>query len=225
MLEAVEQQEMARRAAFMMALRAKNAANHRVLQALEAVPREMFLQAKCQGNAFADRMQPIDCGQMGLAPSLIARHLTILEIKEDHRILEVGTGSGYQAAVISHLCGYLTSVERYRTLVELASRRLASLKRRNVEVVLGDGLMVDSAWEDEGVVYDRIILNGCISEVPNFLLNKLAAGGQLLVPVRGAGERGLSQVLLISGSGRAQERQELGFAPYLPLVGGTAKKM
>src|SRR6187397_2208124 len=158
---------------FLLTLRRRGIADQAVLRAMDEVPREYFVETAFVGTAYADRALPIACGQTISQPYVVAYMTEQLNVGPEHRVLEIGTGSGYQAAVLSRLAREVVSIERYRTLVETARRRLAALDFTNVEIVAGDGL--------EGVPsrapYDRIMVTAAAEAVPPALIDQLGEGG------------------------------------------------
>src|SRR5437660_2424987 len=125
---------------FLLSLRQRGIMDAAVLRALDEVPREYFVENRLTERAYADQALPIDCGQTISQPYVVAYMTERLAVRPEHRVLEVGTGSGYQAAVLSRLAREVVTVERYRTLAEAARIRLSTLGYGNVEVVVGDGL-------------------------------------------------------------------------------------
>lgn len=191
-------EEREARAAFVLGLRGRGIGDRAVLAAIERVPRRLFLAAIYHQLAYRDAAVPIECGQTASAPSQVARMAQILAVQPSHRVLEIGTGSGYQTAVLSHLAGEVHSIERFRGLVNLAVQRLAALKLTNLSLHHGNGLGIgreddelDTPLEespgtkrlDPRQKFDRIIVNGAWSEVPSSLISLLRPGGMLLMPV------------------------------------------
>lgn len=180
----VSAEEIEARAALVLALRRLGVRDRVVLSAVEHVPRRLFLTAAHHRLAYEDRPLPIECGQTVSSPSLVARAVEALELSESRSILEVGTGSGYQTAVLAHVAGRIDSIDRYRTLAELARQRVAALKLDNVVIHHGDGLQGFL----ERAPYDRIILTGAVQNVPETLFAQLSANGILIAPVGPPGE-------------------------------------
>ncbi|MDD7908749.1 MULTISPECIES: protein-L-isoaspartate O-methyltransferase family protein [Pseudovibrio] len=214
--------ERERRAAWVMDLRSNGVSDYAVLGALEAVDRRMFLYAKHQALAYADRAFPIDCGQMSTPPSMTGKICGLMELKGDHRVLEIGTGSGYQSAILSKLVGEVVTLERYRTLAQLAEDRIRSSRITNVTVLHADGLSAVSDEEERGQ-FDRILLNGCVDRLPGFLLDELLPGGKIYVPIRGEGR--LPILTVFEKAGRSTEQKPLGAFRFLPLTPGIAAKL
>ena len=124
---------------FLLTLRRRGISDQAVLRAMDEVPRERFVETTFTDRAYADQALPIACGQTISQPYVVAYMTEQLGVRSHHRVLEVGTGSGYQAAVLSRLARDVVSIERYRTLADQARERLKSLGYDNVEVVVGDG--------------------------------------------------------------------------------------
>ena len=135
-----ERAENVGRMEFLLSLRRRGIGDQAVLRAMDEVPRELFVPAEHHDIAYADRALPLACGQTISQPFLVAYMTEQLEALPTHRVLEVGTGSGYQAAVLSRLAREVVTVERYRTLADAARTRLEVLGCRNVTVIAGDGL-------------------------------------------------------------------------------------
>jgi protein-L-isoaspartate(D-aspartate) O-methyltransferase len=144
---------------------------------MDEVPREQFVMPSQVKSAYSDRAMPIACGQSISQPYIVAYMTEQLMVEPQHHVLEVGTGSGYQAAVLSRLVKKVTGIERYRTLAQTARARLASLGYDNVEVIVGDGL----AGAPDRTPFDRIIVTAAAEQVPEALLAQLAVGGTMIL--------------------------------------------
>src|SRR5437763_5424010 len=158
---------------FQLTLRRRGISDQAVLRAMDEVPREAFVEPRDRGDAFRDTALGIACGQTISQPFVVAYMTGQLELKPDHRVLEIGTGSGYQAAILSKLCRQVVTIERFRTLADTARQRLERLHCDNVEVLLRDGFGIPTA---AGQV-DRIIVTAAMLEVPAALTRRLAPGG------------------------------------------------
>ena len=154
---------------FMLDLRRRGISDQAVLRAMDEVPREHFVESPLVGEAYFDRALPIACGQTISQPYLVAYMTEQLGVQPEHRILEVGTGSGYQAAVLSRLAREVISIERYRTLADAARSRLATLGFRNVDVRVGDGLL----GVPERAPYDRIMVTAAAEAIPEQLVDRV----------------------------------------------------
>ncbi|ADZ70625.1 protein-L-isoaspartate(D-aspartate) O-methyltransferase [Polymorphum gilvum] len=179
----VSRDEIEARAALVLGLRRRGISDRRVLSAIERVPRRLFLAAAHHKLAYEDSLLPIECGQVVSAPSLVAAMVEALDVQPDSTVLEVGTGSGYQTAVLTHLARQVYSVDRYASLVTLARQRLAALRIGNAEIQHADGLL----GLKERAPFDRIIVTGAVAEVPEALRAQLAPGGRIVLPLGPAG--------------------------------------
>ena len=205
---------------FLLGLRQRGIRDTRVLRALELVPRERFVGEEQIALAFADQALPIDCGQTISQPYVVAAMSEALAMKPEHKVLEIGTGSGYQAAILAHLGKSVVSIERYRTLAEEARARLASLGLANVTVLIGDGA---EGAPDYGP-FDRIVVTAATPEIPHPLQEQLKPGGILLAPL---GPRDGVQMLTRfekTTDGRLIA-EELMAVRFVPLVAGKAASL
>jgi protein-L-isoaspartate(D-aspartate) O-methyltransferase len=202
---------------FLLGLRRRGIRDTNVLRALEQVPRERFVGDEQAELAFADRALPIDCGQTISQPYVVAAMTEALDVRPAHKVLEIGTGSGYQAAILAHLTKSIVSIERYRTLADEARTRLSDLGLANVTVLVGDG--TEGARDD--APFDRIIVTAATPEIPKALIEQLAKGGILLAPV---GPRDGVQMLtrFEKGTGGKLMAEELMAVRFVPLLAGKA---
>ena len=198
-------------------LRSRGVRDTRLLSAIERVPRRLFLSARQHMLAYVDTQLPIECGQTTPAPSVMARMIEALELKPEHRVLHVGTGSGYQAAILGQMVAQVVTLERYRTLVELARQRLVTLKLANVDVRHADGL---AGLSDEDDPFDRILLSGSVATLPRPLMDNLADGGRLVAPVGPVGEE--QRLVRFSRDGK---QADLGPLRVVPLAEGLATRL
>ena len=166
-------------AEFLLRLRSQGITNHRLLSAFEAIPRRNFVPVIHITEAYARGEMPIECGQSMSAVDRVARVLAALEVEEGHRVLELGTGTGYQAALLGKLAKKVLSVERFRTLHEKAGLRISQLGIENVIVSLADG----ASAKTEFGINDRIISNCAFAEIPKDFLENLSSGGIMIAPV------------------------------------------
>ena len=160
-------------------LRPHGVTDERVLQAMASVPREEFLHPRMRRHAYEDRALAIDCGQTISQPLVVALMIQAASPQPDDIALEVGTGSGYAAAVLSKLCRKVVTVEREPALAEHASETLRRLGFENVEVAVGDGSL---GWPHEAP-YNVILVAAAARGVPHALIEQLAEGGRLVIPV------------------------------------------
>lgn len=204
------------RAELLLALRKRGIRDTMVLRAFEQVPRDIFVEPGFRDIAWTDQALPIDCGQTISQPAVVAMMTDALELKPSHTVLEVGTGSGYHAAILGHIAGHVVSVERFRTLAELAAGRLKELGLDNVEVFIADGML----GYPPRAPYDRIVLNAAVSEVPEALFEQLKPGGILVAPV---GPAEATQTLTRYRRGtEGLEKRELGLVRFVPMRPGVA---
>jgi protein-L-isoaspartate(D-aspartate) O-methyltransferase len=204
---------------FLLALRKRGISDSAVLRAMDQVPREHFVEGAFIDSAYADQALPIACGQTISQPYVVAYMTEQLAVEPHHRVLEVGTGSGYQAAILSRLAREVISIERYRTLAEAARNRLAMLGYRNIEMLVGDGL----AGVLERAPYDRIMVTAAAETVPKALVDQLAEGGIMVLPL---GPHHTSQQLVKLTKGKAGLEQEVLIGVrFVPLLPGRASEL
>ena len=204
---------------FLLTLRRRGISDQAVLRAMDEVPREQFVGPGFADSAYADQALPIACGQTISQPYVVAYMTERLAVKPHHRVLEVGTGSGYQAAVLSRLAREVMTIERYRTLAEQARKRLASLRYDNVEVVSGDGLTGVPA----GAPFDRIMVTASAATVPQTLLDQLAADGIMVLPL--GPQDGAQHIVKLTKSQTSVEREDLIGVRFVPLLPGPAREL
>ena len=206
-------------AGFLLRLRRQGITDRRVLSALEAVPRRLFVPHGARETAYLERALPIDCGQTISAPELVGLMTASLDVQPDHQVLEIGTGSGYQAAVLSHLARHVYTIERFRTLSELAQLRFKTLKLTNITAVVGDGTL---GWP-ANATFHRIIITAATEAVPPPLFEQLRPGGILLAPV---GPVDGTQALTRYRRGDTGLTSEiLGEVRFVPLIPGKAERL
>jgi len=211
--------ESEQRMGFMLTLRRRGIADQAVLHAMDEVPREHFMEPPFADSAYADRAMPIACGQTISQPYVVAYMTEQLQVKPNHRVLEVGTGSGYQAAILSRLAREVVTIERYRTLANSARARLKALGYSNVEVLLGDGL----GGEPLRAPYDRIIVTAAAESIPPALVAQLADGGIMVLPL--GPHDGPQELVKLTKSGQGIERESLIPVRFVPLLPGQAQEL
>ncbi len=184
----------------------------RVLAAMGRIPRERFVERGQEDQAYEDRALAIECDQTISQPYIVGLMTQALELAGDEKVLEIGTGSGYQAAVLAELAARVVSIERHVELSRRAGAILEELGYRNVRLVVGDG---SAGWPDEAP-YDRIIVTAAASEVPAELFAQLREGGILVIPIGDRDSQTLQAIRKVDGRLRATT---LSGCRFVPLVG------
>jgi protein-L-isoaspartate(D-aspartate) O-methyltransferase len=204
---------------FLLTLRRRGIADQAVLRAMDEVPRARFVDAGFLRSAYADQALPIACGQTISQPYVVAYMTEHLAVQPDHRVLEVGTGSGYQAAVLSRLAREVVTIERYRTLADQAQERLRALGYDNVDVVVGDGF----AGVPGRAPYDRIIVTAAAEIVPETLLDQLAENGVMILPL--GSQNGSQHLIKLTKSQTGTRRENLIPVRFVPMLPGQAQEL
>jgi protein-L-isoaspartate(D-aspartate) O-methyltransferase len=187
--------------------------DRKVLDAMAAIPREAFVPGVPTSLAYDDRALPIDAGQTISQPYMVARMTELLAVEAGDRILEVGTGSGYQAAVLAWLGARVTSIERHQALSDEAGERLANLGVQGVDLRVGDG----SLGEPEGAPWDGIVVTAAGPSIPDALREQLAVGARLVIPV---GPRERQELVVVERRSPADWTEwSDGPVVFVPLVG------
>lgn len=204
---------------FQLNLRRRGISDQAVLRAMEAIPRELFVEAANRADAYRDSALGIACGQTISQPFVVAYMTEQLHLQKHHRVLEIGTGSGYQAAILSRLCGQVLTIERYRTLADSARARLKKVGCENVEVMLGDGFDIPASAGQ----FDRIIVTAAMEKIPESLAQRLEPGGILIAPV---GPHQSTQTLIRMVRTEAGfERKALVDVRFVPALPGVAREL
>ena len=187
--------------------------DQRVLDAMAATPRELFVPNVPASVAYDDRALPIDAGQTISQPYIVARMTELLRVKPGERILEIGTGSGYQAAVLARLGALVTTIERHQDLADAARERLDHLAVEGVDIRVGDG----SRGAADGAPWDGILVAAAAPAIPQELRDQLEVGGRLVIPV---GSMEQQDLRVIERQGRADWTEwSDGAVVFVPLVG------
>lgn len=206
-----------RKVSLLAALRRQGIADERVLAVIEAVPRELFVEDAFADQAYADQALPMSCGQTISQPYIVAFMTAALAVEPQHRVLEIGTGSGYQTAILSGLCKRVYSVERFRTLSEKAGERLKAMKLKNVTQIVGDG---SKGWP-QLAPFDRVIVTAAANTVPKSLVEQMVVGGIMIIPIE---ERaGKQDLYRITRTATGHDSQHLLPVRFVPLVEGLPK--
>jgi protein-L-isoaspartate(D-aspartate) O-methyltransferase len=204
---------------FQLTLRRRGISDQAVLRAMEEVPREAFVETPDRADAYRDSALGIACGQTISQPFVVAYMTEQLQPGKDHRVLEIGTGSGYQAAILSRLCKHVLTVERYRTLADAARNRLEKLGYHNIEVMFGDGFDVPAGAGD----FDRIIVTAAMEQIPESLLQRLEVSGILIAPV--GPHHGTQTLVRVTRAETGFDRKELVDVRFVPALPGIAREL
>ena len=205
-----------------MALRRQGITDMRVLNAMERTPRDLFVEEAFGSSAYQDSALPIACGQTISQPYIVAFMTQALAVGEKMRVLEIGTGSGYQSAVLAPLCRKIYTIERHRPLLKAAEARFKALKLDNIVTKLGDGY---KGWPEQAP-FDRIVVTAAFPQVPESLIAQLKPGGIMIVPVgeQRPGES-ISQLLTkIIRTETGVKREALIPVMFVPMVPGLPRE-
>ena len=211
----VSEDEVSNRIRLIMKLRLSGISDTHVLAAMEAVPRELFVEEAFRDHAWDDTALPIASGQTISQPTVVAWMTAALEVEPRMRVLEIGTGSGYQAAILARLARRVYTVERHKDLLAQAEARFKELKLTNIVTKYGDG---SKGWK-EAAPFERIIVTAAAGEIPATLLSQLAPGGIMVIPV---GKNVADQILLRlrKNADNTISSQHLMNVRFVPLVEG-----
>jgi protein-L-isoaspartate(D-aspartate) O-methyltransferase len=207
-----------RKIRLIMELRRSGVTDARVCGVIERLPRELFVPEAFSDQAYEDTALPIGCHQTLSAPIVVGRMTQALALGERMKVLEVGTGSGYHAAVLSKLCRRVYTIERYRELLEEAARRFAALGIGNITWKVGDGTF---GWPEQAP-FERIVVTAAASDVPPILAQQLAIGGVMVVPVDdGVGD---PRLLRVRRDESGLDTEDLGPIRFVPLIADPSRR-
>lgn len=209
------------KAAFLLAMRARGIQDVNVLRALETVPREMFVPHRYQDLARRHLALPLRCGQTLPEPWLAARMIEALELAADHRVLEIGAGSGYATALVARIAREVVSFERFQTLAIEADARLASLGFERARVAWGDGLAI----APDARPFDRIIVQGALPEAPARLVEVLAADGVLVMARSDSRDPHRQSVVRFTRGGAGLDAVEVCRCRLQPILPGASRAL
>ncbi len=195
-------------------IKSRGIEDDRVLNAFREVHREEFVEEKYKSSAYNDGALPIGAGQTISQPYIVALMIDSLNLKSDENVLEIGTGSGYAAAVLSRIVEKVYTIETIETLAQKAIRRFDRLEYNNIEVKIGDGTL---GWA-ENAPYDGIVVSAAAPHVPEALINQLSENGRIVIPV---GEKGGVQRLKVIRKGEEGKTsaENLDYVRFVPLRG------
>jgi protein-L-isoaspartate(D-aspartate) O-methyltransferase len=200
----------------LLRLRRNGITDQKVLGAIESVPRDVFVPADSQDNAYSERALPIDCGQTISAPVIVGMMTAALDIGDRDRILEIGTGSGYQTAVLAKLARRVYTIDRFRTLVQSAESRFRTLRISNVTTLVGDGM---KGWPEQAP-FDKIIITAAGDRVPDALLRQVRLGGIIVAPV--GPHDGIQKLVKMTRTPEGFDETTLADVRFVPLIPGKA---
>ncbi len=214
-----EDAEETRRAKLVLGLRSGGVTDAAVLKAIEDTPRHLFVPQLFQARAWEDSALPIACGQTISQPQIVGLMTQALQLQQRFRVLEIGTGSGYQTVVLAKIARYVYTVERYRTLLSDAEKRIKALGLLNVISRFGDG---SEGWPEQAP-FDRILVTAAAPEEPVRLLAQLKPNGVLVAPV---GRGAVQSLRRYVGDGKGSfVKEELGDVRFVPLLPGVARDL
>ncbi len=196
-------------------IEARGIKNRLVVEAMKKVPRHVFVPPEHADSAYADRPLPIGLGQTISQPYMVAVMTEAMGLEGHEKVLEVGTGSGYQAAVLAEIVDHVVSLERVPDLAEAAAETLRQLGYANVEVHLGDG----SEGYAPGAPYDAIVVTAGAPDIPEVLVDQIAEGGSLVIPVGNSFQQTLSRVTVRGGQRRTERLESCVFVPLIGRYG------
>ena len=212
-------QEPPEKMMFQLNLRRRGISDLAILRTMEEVPREIFVAAVDRAFAYRDSALGIACGQTISQPFVVAYMTEQLQLQKHHRVLEIGAGSGYQAAILSRLCRHVLTMERYRTLADDARSRLEKLGYDNVEVMFGDGFDIPASAGN----FDRIIVTAAMEQIPDGLMQRLEPGGVLIGPV--GPHHGTQTLVRVTRTDAGFDRKELVDVRFVPALPGIAREL
>jgi protein-L-isoaspartate(D-aspartate) O-methyltransferase len=200
----------------LLRLRRNGITDQKVLAAIESVPRDVFVPADSQDDAYSERALPIDCGQTISAPVIVGLMTAALDIDDRDLVLEIGTGSGYQTAVLAKLARRVYTIDRFRTLVQAAESRFRTLRISNVTTLVGDGM---KGWPEQAP-FDKIIVTAAGDRVPDALLKQVRLGGIIVAPV--GPHDGIQKLVRMTRTPEGFDETTLADVRFVPLIPGKA---
>lgn len=210
--------EAERKMAFLFAVRSRGVTDKRVLEAMEAVDRGRFVRGTFADRAYEDTPLPISCGQTISQPSVVGLMTQALDVQPRHKVLEIGTGSGYQAAVLSQLARRVYTIDRHRRLVAAAQEAFDEMGLSNITAIVGDG----SRGLDTQAPFDRILVTAAAEDPPGPLLAQLAVGGIMVLPVGQSDQ--VQQLIRVKRTDRGYDYDDIRPVRFVPLVEGLGQE-
>ena len=200
-------------------LKVEGITNEKILSAIKKVPRELFVEQHLIKEAYQNNALPTDCGQTVSQPYVVAYMISFLNLKNTDKILEIGTGTGWQTAILSHLCKEVFTIERFNVLLNKAKKNIAKLNIKNVNYKLGNGIM---GWGQK-VLFDAIIISATSEVIPEKLLENLKSNGRLIMPKKY--HTGNQKLLLINKKNENHfDEEELLDVKFVPLLNKDSVK-
>ncbi|WP_420547388.1 protein-L-isoaspartate(D-aspartate) O-methyltransferase [Curvivirga sp.] len=196
------------------ALREGGIIDETVLSAIAETPRELFIPETFKNHAYENSALPIDRGQTISQPLVVAKMTEALEVHSRHKVLEIGTGSGYQAYILSKLCRRLFTIERHRLLMQQAEKRFQSLRAYNITTMRGDG---GRGWPEQAP-FERIMVTAAAEDIPPVLIDQLTVGGIMIVPIGAVEDH--QDLLKVTKTESGIDVEDMGPVRFVPLVGG-----
>ena len=204
------------KALLILELRQGGVTDRRVIDAMERVPRELFVPEALREQAYENIALPIGLHQTVSQPLTVGLMTQSLDLTDRMKVLEIGTGSGFQSAVLSPLCRRLYTIERYKELLQGAEERFAELRLTNITTRVGDGSL---GWK-KLAPFERIIVTAAAHDIPPLLVEQLAIGGIMVVPVNDGRDENDQRLLKVTKTEEGIETEELGITRFVPLVEG-----
>ena len=200
-------------------LKVEGITNEKILSAIKKVPRELFVEQHLIKEAYQNNALPTDCGQTVSQPYVVAYMISFLNLKNTDKILEIGTGTGWQTAILSHLCKEVFTIERFNVLLNKAKKNIAKLNIKNINYKLGNGIM---GWGQK-VLFDAIIISATSEVIPEKLLENLKSNGRLIMPKKY--HTGNQKLLLINKKNENHfDKKELLDVKFVPLLNKDSVK-
>ena len=200
-------------------LKVEGITDEKILSAIKKVPRELFVEQHLIKEAYQNNALPTDCGQTVSQPYVVAYMISFLNLKNTDKILEIGTGTGWQTAILSHLCKEVFTIERFNVLLNKAKKNIAKLNIKNVNYKLGNGIM---GWGQK-VLFDAIIISATSEVIPEKLLENLKSNGRLIMPKKY--HTGNQKLLLINKKNENHfDKEELLDVKFVPLLNKDSVK-